>query len=228
MKCGFELRESLTICTSDMLACVLQGMTKRTRKARFLAGVLLARRMVQFLALDEYTPGAVFPLSQLNPGFKDYLIGQIRANKNTVSMEIGVVFLLLRIPPAELVTPERKKLARGDPQLRHHPPNAGPHILIEFADVFRKWHPAKIHGSEIQGGNDVSRAETWAHEQSFDNRPQAHVLTEEIRKNCSTTVATVTHATIEFAEETMLFRMIATIQASAGHPTICKTVCFPQ
>src|SRR5207253_10789536 len=49
-------RDSLTICTSDMLACVLQGMTKRTRKARFLAGVLLARRMVQFLALDEYTP----------------------------------------------------------------------------------------------------------------------------------------------------------------------------
>src|SRR5437667_11357909 len=135
-------------------------MPESSCKSCFLASMQLARCLVQLLAFDIDAPRAVFPLSQLNPGFKDYLIGQIRANKNTVSMEIGVVFLLLRIPPAELVTPEKKKLARGDPQLRHHPPNAGPHILIEFADVFRKWHPAKIHGSEIQGGNDVSRAET--------------------------------------------------------------------
>ncbi len=227
VKSSFELRKSLTIRPAHMLAGVLECVAESSRKTPPLIFNRPGVSSIRLRSLDIDSPSTVFILSNAYPCFEKLIVGNVGPDVNAVSVKVRVVLVLVRVPTAELVTPEKEELLTRNSTLRHHPLETQPHILVEFSDLFRKRHPAQVHRREIQRCNNIGAAKSGSHHKPLNNRPQSHIFAEEFRKDGRATVTAVAVSTIEGSEKLMI-RMLRAIQPPTCHPAIGQAVGFSQ
>jgi len=102
-----------------------------------------------------------------------------------------------------------------------------PHIPVEFLDLFRQRHPAQIHRREIQSCNDIGATEPRPYRKLLDNRPQAHILAEELGKDGRATLTAVAITTIEGFVKLVIW-ILGTILPPTCHFAIGEAVGFSQ